>query len=137
MRTRWILVAALVAVVTGCSAKPSNPFVRPSEPHAILDFRRPPVSFTPARLAEINGTNVNAPITRTSFWVAPGEHEIVVIGGIDGSTTVSRPGGSGPRTNPGRVTIAVEEGRRYFIAIQMTANRSDQWEPVIYRVEDI
>ena len=95
------------------------------------------MSFTPARLAEIDGTNVNAPITKSSFWVSPGEHELVVIGGIDGSTTVSKPGGSGPGPNPGRVTISVEEGKRYFIGIQMISNRSDQWEPVIYKVEDI
>jgi hypothetical protein len=35
------------------------------------------------------------------------------------------------------VTISVDEGKRYFIGIQMITSRSDQWEPVIYKVEDI
>jgi hypothetical protein len=137
MLIRWMSIAAMLALSAGCAMSGSSPFVSPSEPHAILDFRRPPVSLTPARLAEIDGTNVNAPLTKSSFWVSPGEHEIVVIGGIDGSTTVSKPGGSGPKPNPGRVTISVDEGKRYFIGIQMISNRSDQWEPVIYKVEDI
>lgn len=137
MLRRWTLLLVAIALTGGCATGASNPFVSPSEPHAILDFRRPPVSLTPARLAEIDGTNVNAPITKSSFWVAPGEHEIVVIGGVDGSTAVSMPGGSRSGANPGRVTIQVEEGKRYFIGIEVTGGRTDNWEPVIYKVEDI
>jgi hypothetical protein len=137
MMRKILGLVCVVLVIGGCASGSRNPFVSPSDPHAILDFRRPPGPFSPARLAEINGTNVNAPLSRTSFWVAPGEHEIVVIGGVDGSTTVSSPASSRRTNNPGRVTIEVEEGRRYFIAIQVAGGRSEVWEPVIYRVEDI
>jgi hypothetical protein len=33
--------------------------------------------------------------------------------------------------------IDVEAGKRYFLGAKLTADRLDEWEPVVWRVEDI
>lgn len=113
----------------------ANPFVSPSQPHGILDFARPPNTLDVARLVVINGSNVNAPLSRTSFWVAPGEHTLVIAAAISGRDTV----GLTPRRNRGtgsqEVTIQVEEGKRYRIAARLLDRRGN-WEPVVWKIED-
>jgi hypothetical protein len=131
MRRILVVTAAILAATVAMA----NPFVSPSQPHGILDFARPPNTLDPARLVVFDGTNVNAPVSRTSFWVAPGEHTMVIAAAISGQDTV----GVRPRRNRGpgsqEVTIVVEEGKRYRIAARLL-DRQGNWEPVIWRIED-
>lgn len=129
MIRRLILLLAAVTLTACASA-------RPGQDQAVLDFSRPPSNFHPARLVRLNGQNINAPITRTSFWVDPGSHEVVVAAGINDPMQVGRnpAGRTGP--DPGLVTIEVEAGKRYRIATQVIDARG-AWEPVIWRVDDL
>ncbi len=127
---RKLILLISVVMMTACASG------RPDSNQAILDFSRPPTNLHPARLVRLNGQNVNAPITRTSFWVDPGTHEIVVAAGINDPMQVGRnpAGRTGP--DPGLVTIEVEAGKRYRIATRVLDQRGS-WEPVIWSVDDI
>ena len=126
---RTLVLVALALVASGGS------FAEDSSGQAILDFRRPPSQLFTARLVELNGRAVNAPVSRTSFWVDPGVHEIVVAAAINDSMqvgTISRR----RREQQGSVTIEVEAGKRYRIAAQVT-NPRGEWRPVIWGIEDV
>ena len=131
---RCILLAVLSVLAAGVAL--ANPFVSASDPHGILDFARPPNTLDTARLVVFDGTNVSASVTRTSFWVAPGEHTMVIAASISARDSV----GFTPRRNRSQgsqeVTIVVEEGKRYRIAARMLDRRGN-WEPVIWRVDDL
>ena len=106
-----------------------------TEGKGILDFSVPPNQLYPARLVGLDGKNINAPVTKSSFWVEPGDHEITVTAMIDdpmrvGTLNVRR------KTDPGKVVITVEAGKRYKIAAQVTDEKGN-WEPVIWKEEDV
>jgi len=123
-------VAVLVILLGGCAAAGQG-----TANQAILDFSRPPNQFYPARLVVLNGQNVNAPISRSSFWVDPGVHEIVISAAINQRAGVSAPTNRSAGTDPGRTTIEVEAGKRYNIGAQVINERGD-WEPVIWRITE-
>ena len=131
---RRILIVALSLLAAGVVL--ANPFVSARDPHGILDFARPPNQLNPARLVVFNGTNVSANLNRTSFWVAPGEATIVIAASISGQDSV----GFTPRRNRSsgsqEVTIVIEEGKRYRIAARLL-DRQGNWEPVVWRIDDI
>ena len=132
-----VLLSLAAILVSGLSfAQQSNPFVKASEPHGILDFARPPNELVPARLVVIDGTNVSGNAARTSFWVSPGVHEIVVAASISMEDSVglrpSRSKESGESSKD--VTIEVKEGMRYKIAGRMLDQRGN-WEPVVWKEE--
>lgn len=106
-----------------------------TEGKAILDFAVPPNQLYPARLVGLDGKNINAPITKTSFWVEPGDHSITVTAAINQSMGVGTINVE-HKTDPGTVTITVEAGKRYKIAAQATDNKGN-WEPVIWKEEDV
>ena len=103
---------------------------------AVLDFGKPPSQLYSARLVSLDGQNINAPITKTSFWVDPGVHDIVVAAAISDPMKV----GSTPRRSagdsPGKATIEVVAGKRYRIAAMTTDNKGN-WEPVVWKEEDL
>ena len=123
-------MAGLVILLGGCASAGQS-----AAGKAVLDFSRPPNQFYPARLVVLDGDNVNAPISRSSFWVDPGVHEIVISAAIDDRTLVSAPANRSAGTDPGRTTIEVEAGKRYNIGAQLINDRGD-WEPVIWRITD-
>lgn len=123
-------VAVLVILLGGCAAAGQS-----AAGKAVLDFSRPPNQFYPARLVVLDGNNVNAPASRSSFWVEPGVHEIVIAAAIDDRTLVSGPVDRSAGTDPGRTTIEVEAGKRYNIGAQVINERGD-WEPVVWRITD-
>ncbi|MGB5249520.1 MAG: hypothetical protein WBO47_07850 [Gammaproteobacteria bacterium] len=105
---------------------------------AILDFAQVPAKLAPARLAVLDGHNITAPPSQTSFWVDPGEHEIVVTAIIEDSMELM--GGIvnehvGPGDDPGKTSITVEAGKRYRIAAEVL-NNMGKWQPVVWKVED-
>lgn len=128
---RSILLAAIAIAFTACATEGGT-----IANQAVLDFARPPSQLHPARLVMLNGRNVNAPISRTSFWVDPGKHEIVIAAGIGDSMQVGTTPTRRGSTDPGRVTIDVEAGKRYRIAARVLDQRG-LWEPVVWRVDDM
>ena len=127
----WATILVAAGLLAGCSSTSER-----LSGQAVLDFSRPPNQFHAARLVMLNGQNVNAPASRSSFWVDPGVHEIVIAAAINTQTRVT----SGPTrrnqgTDPGRTTIEVEAGKRYNIGAQVI-NESGDWEPVIWRIQD-
>jgi len=105
----------------------------------VLDFAVPPAKLAAARLVEVDGEPVNAPISKTSFWVDAGDHEITVMAMIEDDAssinplTESRHVG-GP--SQGKTTITVVAGKRYKIAA-MADDDKGHWEPVIWKEEDL
>lgn len=129
-----LILAALLAIslpmtIAGCAATQEA-----TQGKAVLDFSRPPNEFYPARLVVLDGKNINAPISKTSFWVTPGTHEIVVAAGIDSAVTVKTAPNRSAGSDPGRMIIQVEAGKRYNIGAQLINERGD-WEPVIWRIK--
>lgn len=103
---------------------------------AILDFGKPPSQLFSTRLVSLDGQNVNAPITRTSFWVAPGVHEIVVAAALTDPMKVGKAPRRSAGEDPGRTTIEVVAGKRYRIAAMATDDKGN-WEPVVWKEEDL
>jgi len=128
MKRLMILIMALAA--TGLAWAEGG-----TEGKAILDFSMPPNQLSPARLVGLDGKNISAPISKTSFWVEPGDHNITVTAAIDESMGVGTIDIQ-HKTDPGTVTITVEAGKRYKIAAQATDNKGN-WEPVIWKEEDV
>jgi hypothetical protein len=137
MKVKTIALALCALLVAGIGfAQEKNPFVSASDPHGILDFARPPNELVPARLVVIDGTNVNANVTRTSFWVSPGVHEIVVAAAISMEDSIGlRPNRSKESGESSKdVTIEVKEGMRYKIAGRLLDHKGN-WEPVVWKEE--
>lgn len=132
MRKQGLLAGLVLSLVAMSAAAQEG-----ATSQAVLDFGKPPSQLYSARLVSLDGKNINAPITKTSFWVEPGVHEIVVAAAINDPMKV----GSAPRRqaggdNPGRTSIEVAGGKRYRIAAMATDNKGN-WEPVVWKEEDL
>lgn len=127
---KTLLTTIILAVIACTSA-----FAEDTDGKAILDFSKPPNQLYSARLVRLDGENVNAPITKTSFWVEPGVHSITVAAAITDPMqvgTISRR----QKEDQGDTTIEVEAGKRYKIAAQVQDQRGS-WEPVVWKIEDV
>ena len=100
----------------------------------VFDFGEVPEKLHPVRLAELDGEN-NLAASKIAFWLDPGDHVIVVTAMIDNSMDVGTIE-IDHHTDPGKVTIGCEAGKRYRIAAQALDN-SGNWQPVIWKEEDI
>ncbi|MGB5587932.1 MAG: hypothetical protein WBN31_09550 [Gammaproteobacteria bacterium] len=129
--------ASIALLLAACvSDRVPGPYVSASEAHAILDFRPPPPGsdLTPAILLAIDNVIGPASQNRASYWVRPGEHEIKVGGEALATEKVGLP----PRRNfPWNANMTFEAGKRYFIAIRWRSNKRNDWEPYIWKVEDL
>ena len=127
---RTFIATILLALITSTTAVAEDRAGK-----AILDFSKPPNQLYSARLVRLDGENVNAPITKTSFWVEPGVHEMTIAAAITDPMqvgTISRR----QKEDQGETTIEVEAGKRYKIAAQVLDQRGS-WEPVVWKVEDV
>ena len=111
-----------------------------TEGKGILDFANPPSPLASTRLVGLDGKNIDGQPGRTSWWVEPGDHEIVVIAIIDDPMGDINPLTSsrhrGKESDPGKTVITVEAGKRYKIAAEVKDHKGN-WEPVLYKVEDV
>ena len=90
----------------------------------------------PVTLVAINGKNIVSP--QLSYYVRPGEHQIVVsmVVRVDASLQRSIEHWQNVR---GHMDITVEAGKRYYFGAKynvMESRRTRDWVPVIYRIED-
>ncbi len=126
---QMVLTIIAATFLSACASAPDR------STQAVLDFGRPPVQFTVARLVNIDGRNIVGSVAQFTHWVDPGEHEIVLAAALDTTTqvgSVNRPANRGQ----GRTTIVVEAGKRYRIAAQ-TTDQTGGWEPVVWKIEDL
>ncbi|UCC15031.1 MAG: hypothetical protein JSW21_03515 [Gammaproteobacteria bacterium] len=107
-----------------------------SSDQAILDFSRPRSRLYGARLISLDGRNINAPSTKTSFWIDPAPHEIVIAAGISAPMQAGRAPAGRIGEDPGKVKIETESGTRYKIATRIIDQRG-AWNPMIWKVEDL
>jgi len=137
MRPLAVIAILALAAIPGCvSDRVPGPYVSADQPHAILDFRAPPRGgdLTPAFLLTVDNIIGPARLNRVSYWISPGEHEIKVGGESLATEKVGLP----PRRDfPWNATMTFEAGKRYFIAIRWHSNRRNDWEPYVWKVEDL
>ncbi|MGD8575060.1 MAG: hypothetical protein PVJ40_08940 [Gammaproteobacteria bacterium] len=140
-------LAAAVAVLAACSA---NPLVKPSEPHGILSTRQSnlPQGLYPATIVQIDGRRLNQQSVsesarfhgrgtgKVSFWVAPGEHRVRVVPVFTDEATRIPSIEDRKVLNRGEITVNVEEGKTYFLAVKLPDYRGGKFKPVIVSVED-
>jgi hypothetical protein len=89
----------------------------------------------PVTLVAINGKNVVSP--QLSYYVRPGDHEIVVSVVVRVDAGLQRSIEHGEIR--GHMKINVEPGKRYYLGGKYNpkeSRRTRDWEPVIYRIED-
>jgi len=136
-RLQSICMVVISLAMTACASdRVPGPYASASEPHAILDFRAPPPGgdLTPAILLAVDNVIGPASQKRGSYWVLPGEHEIKV----GGEALATEKVGLQPRRDfPWNAKMTFEAGKRYFIAIRWRSNKRDDWEPYIWKVEDL
>jgi hypothetical protein len=132
-----LLVGVLSSLLaTACATDPEpRPFAGADAPHAILDFTAPPPGgdLTPAWLLSVDGVIGPAATRQRSYWVAPGEHELIVYGEALARDKVGIPARG--KKDPGKFTMAFENGRRYYIAIRWLSEQRNDWRPTVWKVE--
>ena len=137
MRSPVLFLMLVFAAMSGCASdRVPGPYVSAKQPHAILDFRAPPRGgdLTPAFLLAVDNIIGPASQDRVSYWISPGEHEIKVGGESLATEKVGLP----PRRDfPWNATMTFEAGKRYFIAIRWRSNRRNDWEPYVWKIEDL
>ncbi len=126
-----LLLTALALFCIACASTGGG-----TPDYAVLDFSRPPNNLYGSRLVVLDGKNVNAPITKTSFRVDAGVHEIVVAAAITDPMQVGRNPAGRSGSDPGRTTIETQAGKRYRIAARVLDERGG-WEPVVWKIEDL
>ncbi len=102
----------------------------------ISENLRPGEYVYPVTLVAINGKNIVSP--QLSYYVRPGEHQIVVsmVVRVDASLQRSIEHRQNVR---GHMDITVEAGKRYYFGAKYNpkeSRRTRDWEPIIYRIED-
>lgn len=130
---KQIILALSFAVLMGACASTSGPYASPKEPHGIIDLNAPRVQMIPVRLAVLDGKN-NLEPARSTFPLTPGEHDLVVTA-VDSTfapTSLQSVTGRVRQADPGKFTITIEAGIRYWIAAEPT-DRQGGWKPVIYK----
>lgn len=150
-----IYVCALM--LGGCGLQ--GPTVGAGEPHGIISVTGSVVTegIHPVILNRLDGNYMSRGSSRIppdaslvivdqgyqftepgSFWVAPGVHELVLTAVFRRGNEIKLPP-QNPRRGDmlGRLTLEVEEGKRYYIGARIVGSRYDQWMPVVYRVESL
>ncbi len=137
------IVAATLAVlataaITGCASSNAG-----SADYAILSTSAAdiPGKIYPAFLAKVDdreitgGSGLNG--RKSAVRVSPGTHTVRLTADLS-QATGAVPSVYTPRDKQaGNMQIDVEAGKRYFLGAKLTADRLDEWEPVVWRVEDI
>lgn len=105
-----------------------------------------PAKIYPAYIAVIDGKNVQTTAAlgglagrKHTFRLAPGDHTIRLVADLSQATgTLGTGVDYTPRgEQPGEIKLFVEEGRRYYLGASLTGTRRDDWQPVVWSVQDI
>jgi hypothetical protein len=76
---------------------------------------------------------------RSQFMLPPGEHELEFTAVVDERDAQMFLSSSSPYSDKGtgKLRIVVQEGQRYYIAAKVNPGKPDEWEPVVYKTEEI
>ncbi len=123
---------ALAVLAAGCAGGGS---VRPDETHGIVVAAPSPqgVNLFPVTIATIDGQL--QPQYRSAYWLEPGTYTFGLRSGLPGEAALPPPGEL--PTRKGTLTVEVAAGKRYLIAAQYADDPADEWEAVVYTVEDL
>jgi hypothetical protein len=136
---RSFFIGALMVISAGCASSAPG-----DVDYAIITTNASdiPGKIYPAYLAKVDDREVKGGSgllgRQQVVRVEPGVHRVRLTADLSRATGVlSKPGYTPRDEQAGDVEIEVEAGKRYFMGARLTANRLDQWEPVVWRVEDI
>lgn len=128
MQTKTSVVLAVLILLAACAG--------PAGPHAeIVPQPYPGADAThPVRIVQLNGVNLDG--TRSVITLPPGRHEVVM------TTTIVEPTllPSAHASNiPVRHALVLEvvDGMRYTVAAHATGPTTEDWLPVLVRVEEM
>lgn len=128
MQTRTPAVLAVLALLAAC-AGPSAPYAELVPlPYARADATHP------VRIVELNDVNLDG--TRAVITLPPGRHVVVLTATIDEPTLLR----SAHAPNiPKRQALVLEvvDGMRYTVAAHAMGPTTEDWLPVLVRVEEI
>lgn len=127
-----------------------------SQPHGVVEVGQATVNLHPVVVQAIDGkaqagaTGVprvaSLIVVRDSYFLdakpiyrlPPGEHTLDLTAVVRASAaSLFLHGRSASAKDVGKLRLAVEDGKRYFIAARVDNGRPDDWEAVVYRVEDL
>ncbi|MGD8976810.1 MAG: hypothetical protein PVG91_04340 [Gammaproteobacteria bacterium] len=134
-----VVLAALALAMAACASGTAG-----DADYAIITTNASDISgkIYPAYVSKVDDREIKGGSGRFGrkevVRVEPGVHRIRLTADLSQATGVlSKPGYTPRDKQPGDIEIEVEAGKRYFLGAQLTANRRDEWEPVVWRVEDI
>lgn len=142
---RGLLLVAAAIVIGGCT---EASMLGPDRHYGVVTTFTSdiPAKIYPAFIAVIDGRNVQSTaafgdpaLRKHSFRLTPGDHTLRLVADLSQATATF---GTGvdytPRgEQPGVIKVFVEEGRRYYLGARLTGVRRDEWEPVVWSVQDI
>jgi len=142
---RGLLVLAAAVAIGGCT---EASMLSPDRHYGVVTTFTSdiPAKVYPAFIAVIDGRNMQSTaafgdpaLRKHTFRLAPGDHTLRLVADLSQATATF---GTGvdytPRgEQPGVIKIFVEEGRRYYLGARLTGLRRDEWEPVVWSVQDI
>jgi hypothetical protein len=152
---RGLRILALSACLTasGCATTPSGPYgvieaatqVAPVDMHRVvlqnIDGRNlagtPQVPPTSSLMVVDPGFVITT--AQSEFTLPPGEHTLSFSAVVDrrDTTTWIRPATRYSPKDAGVLKLTVEGGKRYLVAARVDPGRPEEWEAVVFRVEDI
>lgn len=143
MKIASLAAIPLVAVLGACTTTPTVPL---SKPHGVVVPQTGPGADATHAVAIVEINGVSLPGTRTLFPLAPGRHEIVVTPMIVGEATLL-PGSRQWVKQAGlpehhqferhALVLDVVEGMQYTVAAHATGPTTDDWIPVLVKIEEI
>ncbi len=159
--TMMATAAALALALAGCAPKW---MARPDSdgPHGVVQTATlsPPIGLHRVVLQAVDGEAVSSSSSlrvpphaslvivksgfqltdaRSQFVLPPGEHELDFTAVVDERDAQMFLSTTSPYSEKGagKLTIMVQEGQRYYIAAKVNPGKPDDWEPVVYKVEEI
>ena len=150
---RVVVVAAIAVLASACATTPKGPYgvveastqVTPIDVHRVvlqnIDGRNiagtPQVPPTTSLMIVDPGfmlTNV-----QSDFPLPPGEHTLTFSAVVDrrDTTTWLHPSTRDSPKNAGVLKLTMEAGKRYVVAAKVNPGRPEEWDAVVYRVEDL
>lgn len=150
-----LLFAAAVVSLAACASMPGSE-VSASQPHGVIEVGRAPVDMHPVVIQAIDGKaqsgatgiprSASLIVVRDSyfldakpaFWLPPGEHsfDLTAVVTATAASHFLRSRSTSDK-EVGKLKLTVENGKRYFVAARVDNSRPDEWEAVVYRVEDL
>ena len=134
-----VLVATAFMVITACASNTGS-----DVDYAIISTNASdiPGKIYPAFVAKVDDREITGGTgllgRKQVVRVDPGVHKVRLTADLSRATGVlSKPGYTPRDKQRGDFEVEVEAGKRYFLGAQLTANRLDEWQPVVWRVEDI